>query len=571
MADLNIVIAGAAGQGVQSAAGTLGKTLVRLGFHVYITQDYQSRIRGGHNFMRVRFSDLPLGATVRRVDFLLALNKESLGLRLRELTPKGYALVLEEDRGDVEDARIRALPRSVGPAEARGARFVGVKLLAMLFTLLGFPPETLAEAVQNELGDRLKPEVLRANLDAIQDVSAFIERRDIRPIGFKPAAAGQQGRMLLTGNLAMSMGMIAAGLGVYSSYPQSPTTSFMDYLAAHADLGILVEQAEDEISALNVAIGASYAGARAAAGTAGSGISLMAEAVGLAGISETPVVIIDGQRAGPAVGMATRMEQSDLLFVAHISHGEFPRVVLCPADHNDAFYMSAEAFNIAERWQVPVFLMEDHSFADTEASVPEYDLSRVTIDRGPIAPEPDEPGVLRRYEVTDSGVSPRAYPILSKWTIGQDSHEHDEVGHLTDNLENRVRQVNKRMRKLRGIAAELPGPEVIHPDAHTILLTWGSTAGPTLEGIELLRREGLDLGVAVFRYLFPMNRERVRAALPEDKRLVTIEANYSGQLGKLLLLETGLVTAGHIPKYDGRLFTVEDVVTRVRDSLGGRP
>ncbi len=468
------------------------------------------------------------------------------------------------------DERIRALPKTVGPASARSARFVGVKLLAMLFTILGFPPTTLAEAVQTELGDRLKPEVLQANLDAINDVSAFVERRDIAPLTFRPGSEGQNGRMLVSGNLSMAMGMIAAGIGVYAGYPMSPATSFMDYFASFGrDLGIAVEQTEDEIAALNTALGAAYAGARAAAGTSGSGISLMTEAIGLAGISETPVVIVDAQRPGPAVGMATRTEQSDLMFVVHASQGEFPRVVVAPAGHEDGFYMAAETFNIAERWQVPVFLMSDQALSDSEATVEEYDLSRVTIDRGPVAPEPDEPRILDRYRVTESGVSPRAYPLLSKWIVAQDSHEHDENGHLTDNAANRVRQVNKRMRKLEGIAASFPGPEVIHPEAKTLLLCWGSTSGPVLEGVELLRREGYDLGVAVFRHLYPMNKERVRTALAGDRRLITMEMNYTGQLGQLLLLETGITTQGHIAKVDGRIITVEDVLARVKDFLGG--
>lgn len=570
MSDLNIVVAGAAGQGVQSAAGILAKALLHLGFDVYVTQDYQSRIRGGHNFMRVRFSDRPLGAAVRRTDFLLGLNEESLHIHLADLVQDGQALCMEEDKGDVSDLRLRVLPRDVGPVPARSARFVGVKLLAMLFTSLGYPPEVLIEAVQTAFGKRLKPEILQANADAIRDVSAFVDRKGVRPLSFGPSA--ENGRMLISGNEAIALGMIAAGVGVYTGYPMSPSTSILNTLAEHGpELGIAVEQVEDEIAALNAAIGAAYAGARAATGSSGGGLSLMTEAIGLAGITETPVVIVDAQRSGPATGMATRTEQSDLLFVVHTSQGEFPRVVLAPADHNDAFYMTAEAFNIAEKWQVPVFILVDQAFADAQRAVPEYDLSNVTIDRGLIAVEPDEPQVLRRYEVTESGVSPRAYPVLSKWIVAQDSHEHDEVGHLTDNPENRVRQVQKRMKKLEGIAVTFPGPEVIHGGAETVLVCWGSTVGPVVEAVELLREQGHDVGAAMFRFLYPMNKDEVRSALEGAGRLVTIEGNYMGQLGKLLLLETGISTHHHIGKSDGRLFTVEDVLSLVGEYLGSQP
>jgi 2-oxoglutarate ferredoxin oxidoreductase subunit alpha len=280
------------------------------------------------------------------------------------------------------------------------------------------------------------------------------------------------------------------------------------------------------------------------------------------------VVIVDGQRAGPSTGMATRTEQSDLLFVIHTSQGEFPRAVLGPTDQQDAFYLTAEAFNIAEQWQVPVFIMTDHNLADAQATLAEFDLSRLSIDRGSIAPEPDSVRCLERYRITESGVSPRAFPVISKWLISQDSHEHNEYGRLTENPENRLRQMDKRMRKLAGIADSFPGPELIHGDAETMLICWGSTVGPVVEALEKLREQGHNLGAAIFRYLFPMNRKKVRDALLGRKKLLTIEANYTGQLGKLILAETGIPTQGHIAKFDGRLFTVEDVLSMVGKVLG---
>ena len=559
MSDLNMVLAGAAGQGVQSAAGILSTTMMRLGLHVYSTEDYQSRIRGGHNFMRIRCSERPLAAAVRRIDYLLALNAESLHIHLPDLAVDGMAFCMDVDRGDVADPRLRVLTQEVGPAAARTPRYVGVKLLAMLFAALGYPLHVLIEAVEASLGKRLKPEILELNAEVIRAVSDFAFAGQVRPPVF--GSTGESGRLLVSGNDAIALGMIAAGIGVYTGYPMSPATSIMSTLAqVGGDAGIAVEQVEDEIAALNAALGAAYAGARSATGSSGGGLSLMTEAIGLAGVTETPVVIVDAQRPGPATGMATRTEQSDLLFIVHAAQGEFPRVVLSPSDHENAFYLTAEAFNIAERWQVPVFILDDQAFADAQRTVPEFDLSRVSIDRGAIAPEPVQSGVLRRYEVTDSGVSPRAYPVLSKWIVVQDSHEHDEVGHLTDDPANRVRQVEKRMRKLAGIAATAPGPEMVHAEADTLFLCWGSTAGPLREAVEILRERDRDLGVAVFRHLYPMNAENVRSALGGARRLITVEGNYTGQLGQLLLLQTGVKVHGHIGKIDGRLFTVEDVV-----------
>jgi len=565
MTDINVVIAGAAGQGVLGASTTLGKLLLRSGFHVHANHDAQSRIRGGHNFSCIRFADRPLAAGVRRIDYLLALNNESVRLHLDDLLAEGTVFCVEGVEGEIKDGRLKVLPRNVGPEEAEKPRFHGIKMLAMLAGRLGLSRQILAEVVKELLGRAKGENIVALNQQAIDDVFSYMHQDDRRPVALPAGAASS--RMLVSGHEAVALGMIAAGLGVYSGYPMSPSTAIMNLLAANGPaLGIAVEMAEDEIAAANIAVGASYAGVRAATGTSGAGISLMAETIGMAGITETPLVIVNGQRSGPSTGMATRTEQSDLLFVVHLSQGEFPRAVLAPTGPEDAFYLTVDSFNLAEQWQVPVFIMTDHNLADSQATLAEYELSRLAIDRGPMAPEPADPAVVReleRYRPTPSGVSPRAFPVVSNWLVVQDSHEHDIKGRVTDNRENRVRQMDKRMRKLAGLAASFPGPEVIHPEAETLLLCWGSTVGPVLEGLEILRDRGHDVGGAVFRHLYPMNREKVRAALGEKKRLLTVEANYTGQLGKLLLLETGLATRGHIAKYDGRLFTVEDVLDRV--------
>jgi len=567
MNDTSVMIAGAAGQGVEWATKTLGRVLLRNGFNVYATNDHQSRIRGGHNFNRVRFGDRPLGASVRRTDFLLALNEESIGLHLDELTDQGLVFCVAGDKGHLADPRMRVLPEEVGPKEAGRPQFNGIKLLSMLAFNLGLAEEILTDVVLQELEKRGKKEIIEPNLKVIKEVFAYSRTKGLPP-RLLPTVPGNS-RILISGHEAVALGMIGAGVGVYVGYPMSPSTSILTVLAQNGpELGIAVEMAEDEIAAANIAIGASYAGVRAATGSSGGGLALMAEAIGMAGITETPVVIVDGQRSGPSTGMATRTEQSDLLFVTHISQGEFPRAILGPTDQQDAFYLTAEAFNIAEKWQIPVFIMTDHNLADSQASLEEFDLSPLTIDRGAMAPEPEGVRCLDRYRFTESGVSPRAFPVISKWLVAQDSHEHDEYGCMTDNPDNRVRQMDKRMRKLAGIADTFPGPELIHDDAEIMLICWGSTVGPAVEALAKLREQGHNIGTAIFRYLFPMNVKKVKEALEGRKKLLTIEANYTGQLGKLLLAETGIPTQGHIAKFDGRLFTVEDVISLVGKALG---
>jgi len=563
------MIAGAAGQGVEWATKTLGRFLLRSGFNVYTTSDHQSRIRGGHNFNRIRFGDRPLGASVRRIDFLLALNEESIGLHLEELTGGGLLFCVAEDKGNLADSRMQVLPAEVGPKEAGRPQYNGIKLLAMLVFNLGLAEEILADVVQQALEKRKGKEIVEANLKVIKEVFSYLRSKGQNPQPRHLPIVPGNSRILISGHEAVALGMICAGVGVYVGYPMSPSTSILAVLAQNGpEFGIAVEMAEDEIAAANIAIGASYAGVRAATGSSGGGLALMSEAIGMAGITETPVVIVDGQRSGPSTGMATRTEQSDLLFVTHISQGEFPRAILGPTDQQDAFYLTAEAFNIAEKWQIPVFIMTDHNLADSQASLEEFDLSPLTIDRGTMAPEPEGVRCLDRYRVTESGVSARAFPVISNWLVAQDSHEHDEYGRMTDNPDNRVRQMDKRMRKLAGIADTFPGPELIHGDAEIMLICWGSTVGPAVEALAKLREQGHNIGAAIFRYLFPMNRKKVKAAFEGRKKLLTIEANYTGQLGKLLLAETGIHTHGHIAKFDGRLFTVEDVLSMVGKALG---
>jgi len=565
----NIVIAGAAGQGVESAVQLTGKILLKTGFHIFITSDYQSRVRGGHNFMRIRFGDQPLAAAVAKIDYLLALNNESLARHLPDLKSTGRAFSMTNDSSNIDDQRLVQIPAEAGPPATRGETFTGIKLFSRLFTELGFPIELINETVRQQFAEKISAELLQANLDTIAELSTFFAGRPVQTLPFSSSPDPQ--RMLVNGNDAIALGMVAAGIGVYTAYPMTPATSVMNVLAdCGPQMGIAVEQVEDEIAALNATLGASYAGARAATGSSGAGICLMAEAIGLAGIGEIPIVIFDAQRSSPATGMATRTEQADLLFVAHISHGDFPRLILAPAGHQESFYLTAEAFNLADYWQMPVFILSDQAQASAECSVDEFDLEKINIERGAIADEPQSSKMLQRYEITETGISPRAFPQLSKWLISCDSHEHNEFGQVNDEIANRNRQHDKRMRKLKKLTETLPGPKIIGAPADQLLICWGSTVGPVLEARENLQAQGHNFAVAIFEYLYPLNHERIEKALAPFKKICTIEGNYSGQLGKLLQMETNVRINNHISKTDGRLFTVEDVIQSLNKLIGGK-
>ena len=372
-------------------------------------------------------------------------------------------------------------------------------------------------------------------------------------------AMGDRKRMLINGNEAVALGALAAGCRFVSAYPMTPSTTIMEYMAGKAaDLGIVVVQPEDEISAINMVVGAAYAGVRAMTATSGGGFCLMAEGLGLAGMTETPVVIVDGQRAGPAIGLPTRTEQGDLLFALHASHGDFPRVVMAPAGVEDAFWLTVKAFNLAEQYQVPVIILTDQYLASSYATTDRFDLSRVEIRRGPLLAETDPSKLARyrRYQMTDSGISPRAFPMLSTALVVADSDEHDEEGHLIEDAATRTAMVLKRQRKLDGLVREMSGPRTHGPPGADItLIGWGSTLGALKEAVEMAAEHGLSVNLVHFSEIWPFPAEAAERALQGVGRTFTVESNATGQFARLLRAETGHQVSGSILRFDGRPFS----------------
>ena len=316
------------------------------------------------------------------------------------------------------------------------------------------------------------------------------------------ASPGKFGKwMTVSGNQALALGALAAGLRFYSAYPMSPSTGIMEYLAEKgAGCGVVVEQAEDEIAAVNMAIGASFAGARAMTGTSGGGFCLQVEGLGLAGMAEVPLVIAVIQRPGPATGLPTRTEQSDLKFVISASQGEFPRMVIALRGHADAFHQTIRAFDIAERYRIPVILLSDQYLADETATVKPFELAvpKAADEPGTPDAQPDE-GPYLSYRLTDDGISPRLLPGNPDHFVAADSDEHDENGKITESAAIRTQMMDKRMRKLDKLQLELQEPELIGPETcRTLLIGWGSMQGPLMEAVALLnpgtgniRRAGL--------------------------------------------------------------------------------
>jgi 2-oxoglutarate ferredoxin oxidoreductase subunit alpha len=563
--DFNFMVGGEAGQGVQSVGFLLAKVFARGGYSIFADQDYESRIRGGHNFFRVRVKDSHVGAIAQPIDMLVALNKESIDLHREELAARGVAIFDGEKMKNASTGDgLFGIPLQRLAEEKAGDKVMtNTVALGAALALADYDLNILDTALMEHFG---KGEVGDRNTTAAKAGYEYARAeykgkfRKIKPLS-------EAKRMLLTGNEAISLGAIAAGCKFMAAYPMTPASSVMEYIASKAeDFDLVMVHAEDEIAAVNMSVGAAYAGVRAMTATSGSGLCLMVEGMGLAGITETPIVIIDGQRPGPAVGLPTRTEQGDLQFVLHAHHGDFPRAVLAPATIEDAFWVTVKAFNWAEKYQLPVVILTDQHLASSYATVDQFELSEVNIDRGLLlSDKEDKPSEYMRHRVTKSGISPRAFPGVGKALVVTDSDEHDEEGHLTEDAEMRTSQVQKRLRKLFSLRQEISLPRRYGPKkAETTLIGWGSTYGAIHEAVDILRKEGASVNMLHLNELWPFPAEAVADAVSKAHSSYVIENNATGQLARLIKAETGYDVSGRILKYDGRPFTPAYVAEAVR-------
>ena len=558
--DLNIVIGGAAGQGVHTITGLLAKILVRQGCRVLYVQDYQSRIRGGHLFNRIRVADHPLVSSREGIDLLVALNQETIRLHRDELSPDGVILY---DASEVTDlpTGVNGLALKAGdllPERKAAGVAINAGASGAILGLLKLPLEPLMVLLLEAFQDKGREVVGWNHLAAAQghrQGAAVGSRYSLAEITAPP-----QPRVLISGHEAVALGALAAGVQFLCGYPMTPWSSVLNAIGQRAEAwGVVVEQAEDEIAAINMAIGASYAGVRAMTGSSGGGFALMVEALGLAGCSETPLVIIEAQRPGPSTGLPTRTEQGDLSFVLSAGQGDFPRAVLAPGNAAQGFALTARAFNLADRYQLPVFVITDQYFGDTNCTHELEDFpGEVEIDRA-LATGPAE-GAYERYALTADGISPRRLPGFGPVVVA-DSDEHTPDGHLTEDLEMRVKMHDKRLRKLTGLAQELNGITTMGPaDAPLALACWGSSLGPVQEAVARLNAGKTPARLVHFSELWPFPAAAVAAALGSPKKLVMVEMNATGQFNRLLRQETGIAADHLVLKYDGAPFTPEYIL-----------
>ena len=551
--ELNVLVGGEAGQGLATVGSILTKSFVRAGYRVVVTQGYQSRIRGGHNTFAVRASAGEVVAPGEAVDVLVALNEETVGLHRGELAPRGI-IVADEAFGAGGDG-VLAVPYK----EIATGRYRNVAALGVVACLLGLDEELVAGVVEGYFGKKGK--AVAENRQALS--KAFAWAAALEPAHRRPLAAASEPaeRLALNGNQAIALGAVSAGVKFCAFYPMTPSTSIPLTLIAHAEeMGLTVEQAEDEIAAINMALGASYAGAPAIVATSGGGFALMVEGVSLAGMTETPIVIVVAQRPGPATGLPTRTEQADLEFVLRAGHGEFPRAVFAPGDVEECFHLTRKALELAQRFQGPTFVLTDQFLADSYRAVEPFDVEGLP-PVGSYAAPPEFAEPYARYAVTDSGVSPRLLPGVSRHLVVVDSDEHTEDGHLTEDLDARVRQVEKRRRKESGIRAEVVPPRYDGDERPELLLvSWGSSKGAVAEAAANLRANGAKAATLHFPQVWPLVAEQFLGRLGEAKRVVGVEGNASGQLARLIRAETGFEIGERVSRYDGLPLTPEYIL-----------
>jgi 2-oxoglutarate ferredoxin oxidoreductase subunit alpha len=571
--DMTFKIAGEAGQGVESSGAGFAQALARGGLHLFGLQDYMSRIRGGLNFFQIRVHDQPLYCHEDAVHILLPLSKEGLETYQDEVV-KGGGIIYDEDlkvdRRTISGRGRKAMPVPlIDIAKEHGERVMAnTAALGAAAGVVEYSYERLADVIRENFA-RKGGEVAAANLRVARAAYLYAQERYAPDFEWKlqqiPEAPQ---RMVMAGNEAFALGALAGGCRFISAYPMTPATSIIEWMAKHEkEYGVVTKHAEDEIAAVCMAIGANFVGARAMAATSGGGFSLMAEALGLAGMNEVPLVLFEAQRGGPSTGLPTRTEQSDLLFVLNASQGEFPRLVLAPGTVEECFECGWRAFNLAEQYQTPVVVLSDQHLASSlrTIEVEAIDFDRVEIDRGKLLSKEELDALTepyRRHQFVEDGISPRAVPGHPKAVYATASDEHDELGHITEDMENRRRMMRKRMQKLETARQEIEAPVRYGPqEAPLVLVGWGSTYGVLREVVDRL---GGKARLAHFRDLWPFPAEAAAEALRGGK-LVVVENNYTAQFRRLLQSETCILVDHTILRYDGRPFSPEDVLAALKE------
>lgn len=579
--DLAIAIGGAAGQGIATPGNILARILVRRGLHVNVYDAYQSIIRGGHIFLTLRTSDQPVLSHGDKLDMLIALNQDTMDRHLKLMGP-GSAVLYNGDR--------------IKPGEAAD----GVQLCP--FSVKGLAPGVKGDLVQNTLALGAALRLMGVEFEVLEDIltahfrskgeAVIAENVGVARSGYAhasehfrpfPVPLPDTGKPLafIDGNTALAMGGAAAGVRFYCAYPMSPSSGVLHWMAGHGrQLGIMVRQVEDELGVINMAVGAAHTGVRAMCATSGGGFALMTEALGAAAMMEVPVVCINVQRAGPATGVPTKTEQGDLWQALGAGQGDYPRIIVAPTTVEECFHVVPELFNLVDKFQCPGIILSDLLLSEGRFSIDPAELDfNVPIDRGDViglngSNGHATNGVYQRYEITPSGISPRAIPGTEGYVHVVATDEHDEDGVLiSDEFTNPLKRQamhEKRMRKMDSVLEHLAAPKLFGPeDAEVTLIGWGSTTGVIREAMQQLAAEGITTNNLQVKWLVPLHADAIAGIVGKAKRTIIVENNYSGQFARYLRSETSIVADGHIRKYDGEPFMPHHIAEGVKAVLAG--
>jgi 2-oxoglutarate ferredoxin oxidoreductase subunit alpha len=573
-ADFNWAIGGEAGDGIDSTGKIFAQALSRAGRHVFTSKDFASRIRGGYTAYKVRTSVETVQSVVDRLDVLIALTQRTIDENLDELH-EGSVIIYDGERTTMQDVEIPEgmigldVPLKGLAEDAGGAIMRNVVALGAACAVGEFPIENLDSALEKRFGDKGQA-IVDNNKEAARLGRDYVHDNYDEAFDFDLETTDEN-YVLLNGDEAIGMGAIAAGCRFYAGYPITPATDVMEYLTGRIEeYGGHVLQAEDELSAINLALGAARAGARSMTATSGPGIDLMSETFGLVATSETPLVICNVMRSGPSTGMPTKQEQGDLNAMLYGGHGEVPRFVLAPTTIAECFHKTVEAFNLAEKYQLPVYLTADLSLAVTEQTYApeEFDMDAVEIDRGKVVDEEtvgewqDDQGRFQPHAITEDGISPRAFPGTEGGVHMSTGLEHDELGRRTEDRDMRVQQVDKRSRKVDTAREreDFAAREFGDADAETLVVSWGSNEGALREAQAFLEDDGIEARYLSVPYVFP--RPDLSAAVEAAEEVIVVECNATGQFADLIEHDT-LTRVTRLNKYDGVRFKADELAERI--------
>jgi 2-oxoglutarate ferredoxin oxidoreductase subunit alpha len=523
-----------------------------------------SRVRGGINSTEIRVSSNRVAAYVDRIDFLIPLTKDAIPHLQKRITADTIIVGEQENiKGALEctDCEVE-IPFSEIAVKLGGKIYANIVAIGLIACLLNVEEEIVEDFLKQRFASKGE-KIVSNNIAAAKKGFELgnelkTEQRVIIELQKDPHVRDE---LLMDGTDAVAMGAIAGGCNFIVGYPMAPATGVLRFLASEAiEFDIVVEQIEDEISGINAAIGAWYAGGRGMVTTSGGGFALMSEGLSLAGVTETPVVIHLAQRPGPATGLPTRTEQGDLELALYAGHGFFPRIILAPGKIDDAFYLTQRAFNLADKYQVPVFILTDNYLINLYYNLPQLDFSDIKIENHIVKTEKD----YKRYLLTENGISPRGIPGYGDGLVGVDSHEHDEEAHISEDLHYmRIKMVEKRLKKLNLLENNVIPPELIGNENYkTILIGWGSTFYLIKEAMELLEKENISF--LHFKQVYPLHPKTSDYLRKADK-IVLIENNTTGQFGKLIKLYTGIDVDAKILKSNGLPFSVEELIVNLEN------